>query len=76
MAQALENAGFDSLTVHDPDFCPKKRLEPFLEPLSVISYLAGVTDRIRLGNDDSNDSFEEPSMDGKTSGDDLSIIRG
>lgn len=52
-AQAAEALGFESLWVTDHLIVPKARdmlyKESMLEPLSTLSYLAGVTSRIRIG---------------------------
>lgn len=52
-AQTLEGLGFDLLMVSDhivvtPDVA-EQYPEPFYEPFTTLSWLAGVTDRIRLG---------------------------
>lgn len=53
LARLAEVAGFESLWVGDhialPDDAPDPATEPRLEALTALTYLAAVTNRVRLG---------------------------
>ena len=66
IAAAAEDAGFDSLWVMDHFFQLDPHLgkaeEPMLEGYSVLSYLAGVTERIKLGTLVTGVIYREPGF--------------
>jgi probable F420-dependent oxidoreductase len=49
LATAAEELGYDSVLVHDHILVPDPSWNPFFDPLVSLTYLAALTERIRLG---------------------------
>jgi alkanesulfonate monooxygenase SsuD/methylene tetrahydromethanopterin reductase-like flavin-dependent oxidoreductase (luciferase family) len=61
-AQAAEAAGFTGMAVMDHLFPPGAADQPMYEALTTVTWLAAVTDRLRLGHLVLCDSFRHPAV--------------
>ena len=61
-AQAAEEAGFTGLAVMDHLFPPGAADQPMYEALTTVTWLAAVTERLRLGHLVLCDSFRHPAV--------------
>ena len=61
-AEAAEEAGFTGLAVMDHLFPPGAADQPMYEALTTVTWLAAVTERLRLGHLVLCDSFRHPAV--------------